>query len=651
MKRTSFLIFFELLLLLFAFSLVHVINYGEVRFSAINWDVFQLQMVVVLGLSLLVGKYRRILSMELRRAAVFLVKITMAGILLLSLVIVGMQWMHFSRVMAYGTVLALASLELAALAAYYRCSGRAAEEAAGPSGTGGSGEHAVHPTLMMIDAMLLAVSVVSVVFLKRGGLDLSGPSVHILIFTVGLWWIASLVTHKFDKANFDDFFNALGPAVRSAFFMAAVLALLVYIFRVGPISRLQTFAPVLFLLCLEAVVFWLYVNYREHGRNNGDITDPAKVREVIAAQAQRQPLEPAPACPVTDPVTEKLQHALDFFDSRIFEMLSAKVTLDRIDRCDCALLSTANMFNLDVLDAGRMRLIINLHKLNDLRWFNRYFLMVHEKLGAGGYIMGKAHTIATHRAYFREKYPKYLGTLFYAASFLWGRVFPKLPWLQKLYFAVTRGRGRMVSRAEILGRLSFCGFRIVDEGEFGHRFYFIAQKTHPPSDNQHPTYGPLVRLRRSGLGGRPITVYKFRTMYPYSEFLQDYVYTHNALAEGGKFKDDFRVTGWGAFMRRTWLDELPMLYNWLRGDLQLVGVRPLSSQYQQLYDADLRALRQKVKPGLLPPFYADMPKTLEDIMASERRYIEAYLKRPLRTQLVYLFKGVWNIVVKRRRSA
>jgi lipopolysaccharide/colanic/teichoic acid biosynthesis glycosyltransferase len=309
------------------------------------------------------------------------------------------------------------------------------------------------------------------------------------------------------------------------------------------------------------------------------------------------------------------------------------------------------MFNLDVLDAGRMRLIINLHKLNDLRWFNRYFLMVHEKLAAGGYIMGKAHTIATHRAYFREKYPKYLGTLFYAASFVWGRVFPKLPWLQKFYFAVTRGRGRMVSRAEILGRLSFCGFKIVDEREFGHRFYFIAQKTHAPSDNRHPTYGPLVRLRRSGQGGRPITVYKFRTMYPYSEFLQDYVYTHNALAEGGKFKDDFRVTGWGAFMRRTWLDELPMLYNWLRGDLQLVGVRPLSSQYQQLYDADLRALRQKVKPGLLPPFYADMPKTLEEIQASERRYIEAYLKRPLRTQLVYLFKGVWNIVVKRRRSA
>ena len=651
MKQTLLAIGLDLGLLLVAFALVHTVNYGHVRFSPTNWDVFQLQAVVVLGLSLLVGKYWRILDLDPRRATVMVSKLIMGCILVISLIIVGMHWMHFSRAMSYGPLLMLAALELSALAAWRWRKGSVEAGAAASSDGVRVEEHGFHPTLMVIDGVLLAASLALVSWLKYKDFDLSPEHMHILFFTVGLWWAVSLITHKFDKNNFGDFFTAIGPALRSAFFMAAALALLAYIFRVGPISRFQTFAPVLFLLCFETVVFWLYANYREHGRPNGDISDPARVREVIAAQSRRRPLAPSEPCPVTDPVTEKLQNALDFFDPRIFSMLSAKVPLETINRSDCALLSTANMFNLDVLDAGRMRLIINLHKLNDIRWFNRYFLMAHDKLTPGGYFMGKAHTIATHRAYFREKYPKYLGTLFYAASFLWGRVFPKLPWLQKLYFAVTRGRGRMVSRAEILGRLSFCGFRIVDEGEFGHRFYFIAQKTHPPSDNQHPTYGPLVRLRRSGLGGRPITVYKFRTMYPYSEFLQDYVYTHNALAEGGKFKDDFRVTGWGAFMRRTWLDELPMLYNWLRGDLQLVGVRPLSSQYQQLYDEGLRALRQKVKPGLLPPFYADMPKTLEDIMASERRYIEAYLKRPLRTQLVYLFKGVWNIVVKRRRSA
>jgi hypothetical protein len=97
-------------------------------------------------------------------------------------------------------------------------------------------------------------------------------------------------------------------------------------------------------------------------------------------------------------------------------------------------------------------------------------------------------------------------------------------------------------------------------------------------------------------------------MYPYSEYLQEYVHEQNQLQEGGKFKDDFRVTGYGKVMRKLWLDELPMLYNWMKGDLQLVALRPLSRHYLNLYDKNLQELRKKVKPGLVPPFYADMPK-------------------------------------------
>ena len=264
--------------------------------------------------------------------------------------------------------------------------------------------------------------------------------------------------------------------------------------------------------------------------------------------------------------------------------------------------------------------------------------------------MGKAHTISTHRDYFRDKYPGFLGEIFYGLSFIWGRVFPKLPLLKKFYFALTKGRNRMVSRAEILGRLCFCGFEIVAEEEFQQRFFFIARKIKRPYMDRNPTYGPLVRLQRLGLGGRPITVYKFRTMYPFSEYLQEYVYNNCNLEKGGKFKNDFRVTGWGKFMRRTLLDELPMLYNWLRGDLRLVGVRPLSRQYFELYPPEHRLLRTKIKPGLVPPFYADLPVTLEEIVDSERRYIEAYSQKPVWTQVRYFFKCLYNIVVKGKRS-
>ena len=69
----------------------------------------------------------------------------------------------------------------------------------------------------------------------------------------------------------------------------------------------------------------------------------------------------------------------------------------------------------------------------------------------------------------------------------------------------------------------------------------------------------FIRLDRVGKNGKKFKVYKFRTMHPYSEFLQEYIYKKYSLREGGKFKHDIRVTTIGRFMRRYWLDELPML--------------------------------------------------------------------------------------------
>ncbi len=208
----------------------------------------------------------------------------------------------------------------------------------------------------------------------------------------------------------------------------------------------------------------------------------------------------------------------------------------------------------------------------------------------------------------------------------------------------------MISRAEVLGRLYFCGFKVIAEHNDKNRVYFIAQKVKSPSLDESPSYGAIVQLDRFAGNGRPITIYKFRTMYSYSEYLQEYVYEKNKLQKGGKFKDDFRVSALGNFMRETWLDELPMLYNWLKGDVKLFGVRPLSGQYQSLYSDEILELRKKVKPGLIPPFYADMPETLEEIKESEKRYLESYLKDPFKTQCIYLWKAFVNIIIKGARS-
>jgi lipopolysaccharide/colanic/teichoic acid biosynthesis glycosyltransferase len=140
-------------------------------------------------------------------------------------------------------------------------------------------------------------------------------------------------------------------------------------------------------------------------------------------------------------------------------------------------------------------------------------------------------------------------------------------------------------------------------------------------------------------------------MHPFSEYLQPYIYKHYKLKEGGKFKNDFRVTTMGHFMRKFWIDELPMLINLFKGEMKIVGVRPLSRHYYNLYDEKVKEERTKVKPGLVPPFYADMPKTLEEIQTSELKYLKSYQKHPLLTDWRYFWKALFNIFFRNARSA
>ena len=90
---------------------------------------------------------------------------------------------------------------------------------------------------------------------------------------------------------------------------------------------------------------------------------------------------------------------------------------------------------------------------------------------------------------------------------------------------------------------------------------------------------------RAGKDGRPFTLYKFRSM------------TDERDTDGNLLPDEKRLTPFGQFLRRTSLDELPQLWNVLKGDMSLVGPRPLLLQYVPLYDERQRR-RLDVMPGI-----------------------------------------------------
>lgn len=314
------------------------------------------------------------------------------------------------------------------------------------------------------------------------------------------------------------------------------------------------------------------------------------------------------------------------------------------------LVSTTTPFNVYNQEQEEYNCIVNLKRINDTIRINKFFEAVNSKLKVGGVYINHVETYGLRKKRILKKFPPGINWVVYTIDYGYRRVLPKLWSTKRIYFFLTRGRNRVISKAETLGRLYSCGFEVIEENLIDGELYFVVRKIAEPVFDSNPTYGPFIKLRRFGKGGKKIGVYKMRTMHPYSEYLQAYIFDRNSLQDGGKFANDFRITSVGKFMRKFWIDELPMFINVFKGEMKIVGVRPLSTHYFNLYSEELKEKRLKYKPGLLPPFYVDMPVTLDEIMASEMKYLEAYGKHPFRTDMSYFFKAVHNIVFKRARS-
>ncbi len=335
------------------------------------------------------------------------------------------------------------------------------------------------------------------------------------------------------------------------------------------------------------------------------------------------------------------------FDRGIQKFVSEFVNLNDSSN---KLIATSTQFNIETLRAEETKNIVNIKRINDIRRLNKFFVAVNEKLPINGLYIGCCETLELRRKRLLRKFPWVLNRIYIFMDFVFKRVIPKLPITKQIYFGLTGGRNRILSRAETLGRLYSTGFSIVEEKIVCGMFFFVAKKISKPIPVHNASYGVVFKMKRTGKNGKTIYVYKMRTMYPFSEFLQPYVYEKNKLDPGGKFKDDFRISGIGKVFRALWIDELPMLLNVFKGDIKIVGVRPLSKQYQTLYPPDFLKFRHKFRPGLIPPYYADLPKGIDAIVESEKRYLESYLKNPIVTDFRYFWKAFYNIVFKRARS-
>jgi sugar transferase EpsL len=147
----------------------------------------------------------------------------------------------------------------------------------------------------------------------------------------------------------------------------------------------------------------------------------------------------------------------------------------------------------------------------------------------------------------------------------------------------------------------------------------------------------LFRQERPGLGGRPFTLIKFRTM------------RNRRRGDGALASDEERLTEFGRRLRATSLDELPELWNVLKGDMSLVGPRPLLMEYLSLYSAD-QARRHEVRPGITGWAQINGRNSLswDEKLALDVWYIDNW---SLWLDLKILVKTLWFVVTRRGIAA
>lgn len=333
---------------------------------------------------------------------------------------------------------------------------------------------------------------------------------------------------------------------------------------------------------------------------------------------------------------------------QVYEFLNRVVDLND---AGTLVVATSSEFNI-VNQREALNTIINLTKVNNIRYINKFFNKVNSRLKNNDKFIVCFETITARKEGQKLGKIPIIGSFFFAFEFIFLRVAPKIWGLKKIYFGITKGRNRLLSRAEVLGRLVSCGFEIVSYESFDGLNYVVCKKVKEPDYNENVSYGPLFKMQRIGKNGKMIGVYKFRTMHPYAEYLQDYVLKLSGYAESGKPANDFRLTPWGGFLRRYWLDELPQLLNVIKGEMKLVGVRPISERYFKDIPKDIQELRFKQKPGCIPPYVAlNRKSSVVSVLEAEREYLIEKTKHPYFTDTRYFFKALFNIIFKRKRSA
>lgn len=297
------------------------------------------------------------------------------------------------------------------------------------------------------------------------------------------------------------------------------------------------------------------------------------------------------------------------------------------------------------------KIIYVVQPINKCCFFQKKIHKLRKEINDDQYLVFRFQTLKGRIRRIEKKKPRFLSRIQVGVEFIVFRLIPRLIIFRKIYAYLSKETILILSKAEGLGRIVFGGFDIERVESSVSYSYVLASPSNKNYSSKKPSFGPIYGMPRIGKNGKIITVFKIRTMHPYSEFLHEYILKHNGYGEKGKPKNDFRVTSWGKVLRKYWIDETPQILNVLKGDLKLVGLRPVSEVYFNALHQEYKDMRINYKPGCIPPYVALNKKpSKKEVIEAEYEYIKMKKSNPYTTDFILFFRALRNIIFFNKRG-
>lgn len=259
-RSKLFLYFFVLdfMLLNISFFTLNYLKKGTLRLSADYFNLLGLLYVVWIFISIIIKKFRPILYKSYTKGITIFTRSIIFILYVISFIVVITSRVQFSRVQIFGTCLLLLLLEIMVFSIYYEGYGKKLAKKLGKFNIGLLIEPKISYFILTGDFLLLIFSFFLLNFIKRSTFAFSPEYEKIFLIIIGLWFILSLVTRKFDADNFQNYFFALAACIKAVILMVLIISVVIYSFRLFYFSRFQIFGTYILFVVFESILYYLF---------------------------------------------------------------------------------------------------------------------------------------------------------------------------------------------------------------------------------------------------------------------------------------------------------------------------------------------------------------------------------------------------------